>query len=443
MQTEEELLDISEKLQLIRDENRAYAAKLEKKIAHVEGMLRGAGGELAGGAALAAAEEKRKNSVAGVSAVGGRQPGVHVVVTSNGNRYMNWQTRVLYASYKRTAQEPDSLFKAFTRVLHRTSDDELMHEVPTRRFDPLQPDCDVWCEYPVADRSKALEQWLQTPDAKRLEHILIIETDYVFIAPPKLSPLPAKGHAVSFPFGYIVPAYPPRVPIIKKYYSGSPHDIPQTGNAPVLMRFEDFEKVCPLWVELTAKVQKDAEAIEAFGWVREMYAYSIAAAIAGVKHDTPEPPRSKLMVQPPADDKPGEACIAHYTWGAIFTDRAEGKEVWRWDKREYASGQYGDKTAHLQRIPDMPPWKETYELQDRVRVSKGKYDLLNMLVTKFNEAVDAVNAVNGGIPEGLSSWEEADKLMQPSKRAVDAHAREEEVRQQREIQKRLHGGNQA
>ena len=35
----------------------------------------------------------------------------------------------------------------------------------------------------------------------------IIETDYVFIAPPALTPLPAPGHALSFPFGYIVPTW--------------------------------------------------------------------------------------------------------------------------------------------------------------------------------------------------------------------------------------------
>ena len=80
-------------------------------------------------------------------------------------------------------------------------------------------------------------------------------------------------------------------------HPGEPEDIPQTGNAPVLMRFDDFAKVCPRWVELTAKLEKDEEAKEAFGWVREMYAYSIAAALAGVKHATPAPPHSPLMVR--------------------------------------------------------------------------------------------------------------------------------------------------
>ena len=38
---------------------------------------------------------------------------------------------------------------------------------------------------------------------------------------------------------------PARLPIIKRYYPGDPEDIPQTGNAPVLMRFDDFAKAGP------------------------------------------------------------------------------------------------------------------------------------------------------------------------------------------------------
>lgn len=191
------------------------------------------------------------------------------------------------------------------------------------------------------------------------------------------------------------------------------------------MRFDDFAKVCPKWVALTAALENDAEAKEAFGWVREMYAYSMAAALAGVKHATPAPPSSPLMVQPPADDAAGAACIVHYTWGAVFHEGSrDGKEVWRWDKREYAAGQYGNTCARLEKIAPMPPWREEPRLvlQDGAAVRKGKYDLLGLLVGKFNEAVEEVNAVNGGVPAGLGSWEEADALSQPSQESVEARA---------------------
>ena len=39
------------------------------------------------------------------------------------------------------------------------------------------------------------------------------------------------------------------------------------------------------------------------GWVREMYAYSLAAVIEGVPHDVQKRLESVLIAQPPADDK--------------------------------------------------------------------------------------------------------------------------------------------
>eukprot|EP00899_Mesostigma_viride_P008176 jgi/Mesvir1/1735/Mv21187-RA.1 len=51
---------------------------------------------------------------------GGRKQGIHMVVTTNGNVYMNWQTRILYKSFLHQAQAPGSGLMAFTRILHRT-----------------------------------------------------------------------------------------------------------------------------------------------------------------------------------------------------------------------------------------------------------------------------------------------------------------------------------
>ena len=117
---------------------------------------------------------RRRSSSAAPAAARGT---VHVVLTSNGNPYMNWQTRVMYATYRAlVARDPDGPLArgAFTRVLHRSTDDELMVEVPTMRFTPVHVNCDVYCSFPVADRAPALVEWARTPDAARCSHFLLV-----------------------------------------------------------------------------------------------------------------------------------------------------------------------------------------------------------------------------------------------------------------------------
>jgi len=348
------------------------------------------------------------------------KPGVMVIVTTNGNRYMNWQTRVCYKSYQAQASKPGSHLKAFKRLLHRASDDELMVEVPTIRIPSAHPDCDVWCQYPVADRGPALLEFLSRPEAWEYEHLLIIETDHVFVDDLKI-PLPAKGRGVAFPFGYINPTYPTVQPIMRRYYDGDLADIPGTGNAPVLLRVEDMVRLLPVWNEVTEKIDQDEEAVKVLGWVREMYAFSIASARVGIKYDMPRVPLNPLMVQPPADDVLGKAIICHYTWGTILKDKSTDSEVWRWDKREYANGQYGDKpVVPMLLIPPMPPYSASFVTQDGQAFSKGKYDLLQVMVLHFNTAVAALNEVNNGVPLGFNTLEEAAVASQPSKEAWEA-----------------------
>lgn len=38
-------------------------------------------------------------------------------------------------------------------------------QVPTWRANPLTPECDTWCEFPVADRPNAVQQWVNAAKA--------------------------------------------------------------------------------------------------------------------------------------------------------------------------------------------------------------------------------------------------------------------------------------
>ena len=139
---------------------------------------------------------------------------VHTVLTSNGNSYMNWQSRVMYATYlAAAAKDTAGVMKAFTRVLHRHTDDELMMEaratsfqpppslhppntrappqIPTFRTDPVHINCDEYCSFPVADRAPALVEWMKTNESRQCSHILLVGA----AADPPPRPAPSRGGA--------------------------------------------------------------------------------------------------------------------------------------------------------------------------------------------------------------------------------------------------------
>ena len=70
------------------------------------------------------------------------------------------------------------------------------------------------------------------------------------------------------------------------------------GNAPTMMAWDDLAKVAPLWMNISLSIFNDPEASKEWGWVQEMYAFTIACYNAGV-------PRvdlhKKMMSQPPWD----------------------------------------------------------------------------------------------------------------------------------------------
>lgn len=74
----------------------------------------------------------------------------------------------------------------------------------------------------------------------------------------------AKG--LSFAFDYIDPVHPDCFQIIKRLYGGGdPHDVPNSGPAPVLVRYGELKGVTPVWERITADIEKDAEAVKVLG----------------------------------------------------------------------------------------------------------------------------------------------------------------------------------
>lgn len=64
-------------------------------------------------------------------------------------------------------------------------------QIPTFRAQPLQPDCDKWCWFPVADRANAVQQWINAAEQDmsmvKGAWLLLLETDYVWIKPLPVS----------------------------------------------------------------------------------------------------------------------------------------------------------------------------------------------------------------------------------------------------------------
>lgn len=212
---------------------------------------------------------------------------------------------------------------------------------------------------------------------------MMVEADYLYIRalPPWI--LPAKGDAVGFHFGYIVPSVPEMAKISRRFFPeelGSLDLVPQTGNAPQLLHGDDFRRIMPLWAEIQEKVEADQEAIKEFNWVRDMYAYSFAVAKLGIRHHVPLVPFNHMMVQPPADVVVGEGAILHYTWGPIIN--VKGNVLWQFDKRQYQGGQGASGPVKLVKLDHPPPWREGMRLQANETVTPDGLLLMDLFVRR-------------------------------------------------------------
>lgn len=322
---------------------------------------------------------------------------IHVILTSNGSPYLNIQTRIMYATYKIAKKMPGGeKMVAFTRVLHRTTGDVLMNEVPTYRVEPQDPKCDIWCEFPVADRPGAIRQFIaaaaKDPSLIKAPWLLLIEADYVWKKPVKAGMAESSAKSEAFPFSYIQPTNPNAMASVRSMYpesKGPLTDVINSGPAPVLLRANELRQITPDWERLTYFIEKNKAVKDNLGWVREMYAFSIAAALQKVPFELKPVQENQLIAQPPADTKRGNAAMYHYTWSPIYS-APNGTEVFKFDKRIYVKA---EDVMKVPKMPIPPPFEEGWKLQDGVPVTRDMYDTVYDMLATMNAGIDTLQVL--------------------------------------------------
>lgn len=342
------------------------------------------------GTAMAAVKNQVKHKWAGDT--------IHSVLTSSGDEYQNFQTRIMYATYKMVQKMPGGeRLTAFTRILHRSVPDILMDEVPTYHSFPFKPECDGWCDYPVANRPHAIQDFFD--QAAKNESMIqgawvfMLECDYVWMQPMKVpgSAWDPNVPNVQFWFDYIIPTHANAVPSMKKLYNGPASDIPASGPAPVLMRVADWQVIVKDYLRLSIQMENDEAMKKRLEWVREMYAWDAALPHhKDIKIVTEHPPNSTTIVQPPFDDGLGPAALCHYTWGALYHEGIPskgGKQIYRWEKRDYSDIKH---VLHPKPIPMPPEYKDGWILEFDSPLTRKRHDLVVLMLTQMNKAINSL-----------------------------------------------------
>ena len=299
----------------------------------------------------------------------------HIVVSAQGTA-THWQSRVHYYWYKKIKKQCEEAGKCdmggFTRLLHSGKADDLMDEIPTFVANEL-PKEHPHHGYIVLNRPYAFLQWVQKAKIKE-KYVLMGEPDHIW-----LKPLPnmMKGeNPAAFPFFYIEPTKDEYIKITEKFV-GNLDSIQQKGqlypigSSPTMLSWKDMKNVVPIWYNISLAVHEDEEAVKAWGWIQEMYAFTMSMYLAGIRDCSLH---IELMSHPPWDFDLEKYYLLHYTYGMDYT--LDGKFTpgeygkWRFDKRSYTD-------RPLPRNLGPPP-------------DGMKNDLVRHLINAFNEATDAI-----------------------------------------------------
>lgn len=244
----------------------------------------------------------------------------------------------------------------------------------------------------MSDRANAVRQFFEAADADpsliSAPWLYMIESDYVFMRPLELpppgTPPRARGAAWAFPFDYIEPlAYPDEMK--RLWPQGKASDVPNTGPAPVLMSVEDWRRVTPDWERLAAQIERDEDMKKYLGWVREMYGFSAALAINGIKPDLAPPGDSLFIAQMPVDVRLGRAHAFHYTLCTIYKTVEGDKDVWAFDKRFHSDPA---EVAAMRPHPEPPAFVEgAWKFIEGPPVTRDKHEAIVQMIRQINAGI--------------------------------------------------------
>ena len=201
----------------------------------------------------------------------------HMVVTADDNVYNSWQVQVCYYWYLRMKEDhPDSDLGGFTRLLHTGRPDDLMDKIPTVVVEP-EPD-EKHRGYKVLNRPWAFQQFLEGTN---------ITEDYIFMSEPDhlmLRPMPnwaTETTAAAFPFHYMKAQDDPKHPPLIAHFNDKNVSLDRifpTGNSPVIISKRQMLQVAPVWRDLAFRIDTYKPSKEYWGWVLEMWAFTISCS---------------------------------------------------------------------------------------------------------------------------------------------------------------------
>ena len=332
----------------------SLAIKMPRRAANNIDPIAAAGHAAGTTASAASAVTPRSNAAAAVASEPSsrscpkRRP-YHTLLTTQATVYQQWQSRIMYFHFvkQRKADGPCTDMTGFTRLVasENGEPDGLEGEVPSafvRQYTTAE--IAQYGHFGVLNRPFSVVQFIQNGGFERIKepHVWIAETDHVLMRPlPNLAH--DDGRAAAFSFGYMHASYGHQS-LIDRFAPGVKYsDVQPVGPSPLMISKSKLALLAPEWLNMSLRLKVDKTADQRFGWVLEMWGYSIAAAARGIRHDV----LRNFQVEGGAGISALSAqsrgtYIFHYTYGIEYTlgGRPQGPNQigeWSLDKRHYGA----------------------------------------------------------------------------------------------------------